>query len=128
MIFLSRLHEILTYVPKVDWNAELECFDTLLRELALFYVPEILPKSPPGSESPPAVAGGGENIRSSSHDDDSGWGDVAVAARRDELKRAVEAVLFPAMKKRLVAPKTLLRGVTEVANLKGLYRIFERSC
>lgn len=120
----------LTYVPKVDWNSELECFDTLLRELALFYVPEILPKSPPGSESPPpaAAATAGTGSESNSHNDDGGWDDAASAARRDGLKRAVEAVLFPAMKKRLIAPKTLLRGVTEVANLKGLYRIFERSC
>lgn len=117
----------LTYALKVDWNSELECFDTLLREIALFYVPEILP---PGPESPPAAtqavaATGDEN---SNPNDDGGWGDAAVAARRDELKRSVEAVLFPAVKKRLIAPKTLLRGVTEVANLKGLYRIFERSC
>ncbi|KAL0633304.1 DNA mismatch repair protein Mlh1 [Maublancomyces gigas] len=118
---------ILRLGPNVDWNSELECFDTLLREIALFYVPEILP---PGPESPPAAtqaaaATGDEN---SNPNDDGGWGDAAVAARRDELKRSVEAVLFPAVKKRLIAPKTLLRGVTEVANLKGLYRIFERSC
>lgn len=110
----------LTYALKVDWNSELECFDTLLRELALFYVPEILP---PGPESPPAATGDENDCN-----DDGGWSNAAVTARRDELKRSVELVLFPAVKKRLIAPKTLLKGVTEVANLKGLYRIFERSC
>lgn len=116
MIIFSLGYMDLTYAPKVDWNSELECFDTLLRELALFYVPEV-----PSA----ATATGDEN---NGCNDDGGWGDSAVAARRDELKHSVEAVLFPAVKKRLIAPKTLLRGVTEVANLKGLYRIFERSC
>lgn len=131
MILFSPGCMNLTYVPKVDWNSELECFDTLLRELALFYIPEVLPKSPPGSESPPAAAvadTNGKDTENSSRSDYSGWDDVAVATRRGELKRAVEAVIFPAMKKRLIAPKTLLGSVTEVANLRGLYRIFERSC
>jgi DNA mismatch repair protein MLH1 len=34
--------------------------------------------------------------------------------------------LFPAFKARLVATKNLLKGTIEVANLKGLYRVFER--
>lgn len=118
MIMFSLGYMNLTYAPKVDWNSELECFDTLLRELALFYVPEV------PSEATQTATGDENNSRN----DDGGWGDAAAAARREELKHSVEAVLFPAVKKRLIAPKTLLRGVTEVANLKGLYRIFERSC
>ena len=46
--------------------------------------------------------------------------------RRDEVTRAVENVLFPAFKGRLVATTELLKGVVELANLKGLYRVFER--
>ncbi|KAI5844964.1 hypothetical protein DFP73DRAFT_547669 [Morchella snyderi] len=100
--------------PNIDWTSELECFDTLLRELALFYVPEKLP--------------------SMSGDADDGNDVVAAAgnwdidARRKELGRVVETAIFPVVRKRLIAPKTLLGAVTEVANLKGLYRIFERSC
>ena len=48
------------------------------------------------------------------------------AAQWTELDRAIEHVLFPAVKARLVATKGLLKAVMEVANLKGLYRVFER--
>ncbi|KAH9832364.1 DNA mismatch repair protein Mlh1 C-terminus [Teratosphaeria destructans] len=86
--------------PHVDWNDEKGCFQTFLRELASFYVPEALPR-------------------------DDGR-DVDVASRRQELERSIENVLFPAFKSRLVATRSLLKGVVEVANLKGLYRVFER--
>jgi len=107
-------------LDQVDWYSELECFDTFLRELALFYVPEILPKVDTSSDSPDSIEeeGGG-----------GGWKDVAaLAKRKDELNRTVETILFPAFRKRLIAPPSLLQGVTEIANLRGLYKIFERSC
>jgi len=90
--------------PHVDWNDEKGCFQSFLRELASFYVPEALPAEP-GQE---------EGL------------DVDVKGRRGELHRAIEDVLFPAFKARLVATRSLLRGTVEVANLKGLYRVFER--
>ncbi|KAF2688164.1 DNA mismatch repair protein mutL [Lentithecium fluviatile CBS 122367] len=99
--------------PYVDWDSEKACFQSFLRELASFYVPESLPL-------PPAV-------------DDSGKGkgkvveeDAEIAKRREKVRRAVEYVIFPACKARLVATRGLLKGVVEVANLKGLYRVFER--
>jgi DNA mismatch repair protein MLH1 len=52
--------------------------------------------------------------------------DPDLALRRHKLRRAVEYKLFPACKARLVATRGLLKGVVEVANLKGLYRVFER--
>jgi DNA mismatch repair protein MLH1 len=90
--------------PHIDWQSEGGCFQSFLRELASFYVPEALPHS---TKTP---GGDLENISS----------------RRDELHRAVENTLFPAFKVRLVATKSLLKGTIEVANLKGLYRVFER--
>ncbi|KAM0716901.1 hypothetical protein Q7P37_006753 [Cladosporium fusiforme] len=86
--------------PHVDWQNESGCFESFLRELAGFYVPEALP------------AGVG--------DQDS------TVTRRDELHQAIENVLFPAFKSRLLATRSLLKGTIEVANLKGLYRVFER--
>jgi len=88
----------------------------LLREIASFYVPESLPLSPS------AQAG----------DDGKGKAkvleeDPEIAARRKKLLRAIEFTIFPACKARLVGTKGLLQGgVMEVANLKGLYRVFER--
>jgi DNA mismatch repair protein MLH1 len=101
--------------PHVNWNEEKGCFQTLLRELASFYVPESLPIPP--SETVDANSKGKEKLVDE---------DPEIAARRAKLRKAVEHVIFPACKARLIATKGLLKGVMEVANLKGLYRVFER--
>ena len=96
--------------PHVDWEDEKACFQSFLRELASFYVPEALPVMPrKGKEA------GMETDE-----------DVAVGKRRRQLERAVEYVLVPAFKARLIATKGLRKAVLEVADLKGLYRVFER--
>ncbi|KAI9694214.1 MAG: DNA mismatch repair protein [Bathelium mastoideum] len=94
--------------PYVDWTDEKGCFHSFLRELASFYVPEALPNSPS------AVDGDGANE------------DPEITGRRKQINKTVENILFPAFKSRLVPTKGLLKGVVEVANLKGLYRVFER--
>jgi DNA mismatch repair protein MLH1 len=96
-MFLLRLG------PFVDWTDEEACFHTFLVELASFYVPEQLP----------VVKNGQEETE-------------AVLKRRKEMEFCLEHVLFPAMRSRIVATRGMLGGVVEVANLKGLYRIFER--
>jgi DNA mismatch repair protein MLH1 len=108
---LAKLPNLLLRLgPCVDWETEKPCFRDLLRELASFYVPEPLPPAPP--------APAGEEEMSEE--------DGEIAARRRHVERALEEVLFPAFRARLVATKGLLKGVVEVANLKGLYRVFER--
>ncbi|KAI7340393.1 DNA mismatch repair protein MutL [Hortaea werneckii] len=100
--------------PHVDWNDEKGCFQSFLRELASFHVPEVLPPSPSkGGKDDMAIDEGDE-------------GHQETERRREELVRAIENVIFPALKSRLVATRSLLKGVMEVANLKGLYRVFER--
>jgi len=76
----------------------MECFQTFLRELALFHVPQPIPP-------------------------DSG-------EEENEFAAILETVIFRAFRKRLIPTTELLAGSTviEIANLKGLYRIFERSC
>lgn len=97
--------------PHVNWNEEKPCFETFLKELAAFYVPEQLPATP-GDD---AAAEDDMDI------------DDELRARRSHVRWAAEHVLFPAFKSRLVATKTLMQGaILEVANLKGLYRVFER--
>jgi DNA mismatch repair protein MLH1 len=94
--------------PHVNWMSEKECFATFLRELASYYVPEQLPPTP-GPEDPEEEVGEGIKIR------------------RREINKAVENVIFPAFRARLIATKSLMNGsVVEIANLKGLYRVFER--
>lgn len=102
--FLMRLG------PCVDWMNEEGCFHTFLRELASFYVPESLPTA-------------GSCIEEETGDEESRH---RTEEKGDEMERLLEHIFFPQFKARLVATKGLLKGVTEVANLKGLYKVFER--
>ncbi|KKY36861.1 putative dna mismatch repair protein [Diaporthe ampelina] len=96
--------------PHVDWTEERACFETFLKELASLYVPEVLP--PMLGEAEAAAT---EQV------------DEEVKARRKHVRWAIEHIFFPAFKARLVATNSLMKdGVLEVANLKGLYRVFER--
>lgn len=95
--------------PAVNWDEEKGCFESFLRELAAFYAPEQLPCLP-GDE---------ESIRAEGIDAD-------LRARRRNVRWAVENVLFPAFKARLVVTRGLEGGVMEAASLKRLYRVFER--
>lgn len=105
--FLMRLG------PCVDWDDEKNCFHTFLSELASFYVPEQLP-------NPTGRAGDGDGREGPQGEDGE------IKARRERLGWVLEHVMFPAFRARLVATRGLLRGVVECANLKGLYRVFER--
>lgn len=103
--------------PFVDWETEKPCFHAILRELATFYVPESVPAAvtTPKDDSDAALPSKMEVDE-----------DPEIAARRRHIERALENVIFPALKARLVGTKGMLKGVTEIANLKGLYRVFER--
>ncbi|KAI1610779.1 DNA mismatch repair protein MLH1 [Exophiala viscosa] len=115
--------------PFVDWTQEEPCFRTLLRELASFYVPEQLPlvasKGKTRSISVDTSMEDTETAVQDSHDPTDEL-EAATERRRKELESALEHVLFPAFRSRIVATKGMLKGVIEVANLKGLYRVFER--
>ncbi|GAD97107.1 conserved hypothetical protein [Paecilomyces variotii No. 5] len=102
--------------PYVNWTGEEACFRTFLRELAAFYTPEQLPppRSQTDDEDETSRSGSG------SQEDDS------ITARRAQLSQMLEHVVFPSLRTRLVATTNLLQGVVEVADLKGLYRVFER--
>jgi DNA mismatch repair protein MLH1 len=114
---IAKLPEFLLRLgPHVNWNEEKECFQTLLREIASFYVPESLPL-PPSAQVDDCEKGKGRIVEE----------DPEIAARRKKLLRAIEYSIFPACKARLIGTTGLLKGgVMEVANLKGLYRVFER--
>ncbi|KAG6030110.1 hypothetical protein E4U41_000176 [Claviceps citrina] len=125
--------------PNVHWTEEKACFETFLRELATFYVPEQLPVAPV-----PVIHHHNNNDENHDHDhdhdnsDDNGTNqhrheqdedDVPadVKKRRQHVRWAVENIFFPAFKTKLVATKSLMNGgILEVASLKGLYRVFER--
>ena len=101
---------LLSLGPKVNWKEEQPCFETFLKELAKWYVPESLPAVPGGQGAPEEVIP--DELRK----------------RRQHVRYAVEHIFFPAFKARLVATNGLMEngGVLECADLKGLYRVFER--
>lgn len=110
--------------PYVDWNSEEGCFRTFLRELATFYTPEQLPVLSQAAQD----VSGESATQGPVVADESGLKDedAFVRARRAQMVRMLEYAVFPALRARLVATSRLLRGVVEVADLKGLYRVFER--
>ena len=132
--FLMRLG------PCVDWEDEGKCFHSFLKELAAFYAPERLPPL----VSAPARGGKGAGVEAEAEGgvergiggiegdaaagEEGGRSEGDVGKRRKEMEWVLEHVLFPAMKARLVATGEVLDagGVVEVADLKGLYRVFER--
>lgn len=113
--------------PYVDWSGEEECFRTFLRELSAFYTPEQLPIPPSASissdSSGPAAS---DAVRNTDIGDKTAKEDPLILARRQQMARMLEYTVFPAMRSRLVATSRMLQGVVEVADLKGLYRVFER--
>ena len=70
--------------------------------MALFYTPEPIPSKEEGKEG--------------------------NDARQEYVLRAIEMVLFPSLKTRFIAVRELVneKRVVEIADLPGLYRIFER--
>ncbi len=135
---LSKLPRFLMRLgPYVDWTDEKACFKSFLSELAAFYVPEQLPPppppSPPKTQMQTQIDKRGEVVEIAAAEGVGGSDtgnrvveDEETRSRRLHVHAALENVLFPAFRARLVATKGLLRGVVEVANLKGLYRVFER--
>jgi len=111
--FLMRLG------PCVDWGDEKRCFGSFLVELASFYTVEQLPNIEAKGKHKSSEEG-------ANGDGKGGEGQRGMVQRREQVARMLEHVLFPAFRARLVATKELLGGVVEVADLKGLYRVFER--
>ncbi|KAJ4468792.1 histidine kinase-like ATPase [Lentinula aciculospora] len=101
-LFLMRLG------PQVKWTSELDCFESFLRELAYFYVP-----------GPIAIDGCILNTTDKETVEDLAGG----KAERWQIQH----ILFPAMRRYLAAPKSLLDvDVVQVASLPDLYKVFER--
>jgi len=105
--------------PHVDWEDEQGCFHSFLRELASLYVPDPLLPLPEAKDSDDQNA----------VDDNMEVSDMErqqLVAKHENLEWQMEHLFFPAFKARLLATRGMLKGVIEVANLKGLYRVFER--
>ncbi|QHS75437.1 mismatch repair ATPase MLH1 [Saccharomyces paradoxus] len=93
---------------EVNWGDEQECLDSILREIALLYIPDMVPKVDTSDMS-------------LSEDEKTQFID-----RKEHISSLLEHVLFPCIKRRFLAPRHILKDVVEIANLPGLYKVFER--
>ncbi|KAE9391066.1 DNA mismatch repair protein MutL [Gymnopus androsaceus JB14] len=101
-LFLMRLG------TQVNWASETECFETFLRELAYFYVP-----------GPMLDAQASVDLEQEKEEEET------AGARAERWQ--IQHILFPAMRRYLAAPKSLLDvDVVQVASLPDLYKVFER--
>lgn len=106
-MFLMRLG------PSVNWAEEKACFHTFLKELAAFYTPRQIVRDNEEDKQEEAE----QSDHNELHD---------LTSSEVEMAHVLEHVLFPSIKAKLIATRGLLKGVVEVANLKGLYKVFER--
>ncbi|ONH65291.1 DNA mismatch repair protein MLH1 [Cyberlindnera fabianii] len=90
---------------KVDWNDEEQCLDGILRQIAMLYTPEYI------SEGTPEMDEMQKQV---------------LAQQRYDLNLTMENIIMPSVKRRFLAPHKLKKDVIEIANLPGLYRVFER--
>lgn len=87
---------------KVDYLNEKKCFAGILRQIALLYVPDRI------------LSGESEEEK------------LLALMEEGKLNSNLEHVVYPELKRRFIATETLLDQVVQVADLPGLYKVFER--
>ncbi|SCU81965.1 LADA_0C02124g1_1 [Lachancea dasiensis] len=93
---------------KVNWSDEMMCLQGILKQIALLYVPEVIEKIDPQDASID------EEVMAKN------------IAKVEHMAIALEEVIFPCVKKRFLASESQQSSIVEIANLPGLYKIFER--
>jgi len=145
-VLLSSYNSFLeNFFIKVDWENEIGCFETLSRELGLFYAPE-----------PPNFSDVLTSINNNQADNSMDICDTPSVNKDNSLllpkkksfeketdlifteqqkkaevaryKWQIEHLIFPTLKSQFIAPKSIAENghVLQIANLPDLYRIFER--
>ncbi|KAI8921755.1 hypothetical protein BC831DRAFT_475824 [Entophlyctis helioformis] len=106
----------------VNWDDEKECFRGIAEELSVFFEFEA-PLDTSGPPATPAAAAATPSVTSAT---------PAAATHMDsatlEYRRQVQHLLFPALKRHLIASKRMLAdaAVRQLADLPELYKVFER--
>ncbi|KAI5955303.1 mlh1 [Candida jiufengensis] len=88
---------------KINYENEKSCLHGILRQIALLYLPEPFNETEEGEETK-----------------------EEIEAKRNELENQLENILFPEIKKQFLATKNLQRDIIQIADLPGLYKVFER--
>ncbi|GEQ70302.1 hypothetical protein JCM33374_g3978 [Metschnikowia sp. JCM 33374] len=87
---------------KVDYQSEKQCLADIMRQIALLYVPDRIPPGNSDEENSLALIEEGK------------------------IGSKLEHVIYPELRRRFIAPEKLLDQVVQVADLPGLYKVFER--
>ncbi|KAG0261361.1 DNA mismatch repair protein [Mortierella polycephala] len=102
---------------EIDWTTEKTCFQTLSRELAIFYSTQ-----PERVEDPFAL----EDSSDETMEDE---GKSPQELQDAHFQHMVSTLVFPAFKRYFIPPKSLIEKsgmVVQVAQVKDLYKVFER--
>lgn len=91
---------------QIDWGDETSCLTGILRQIALLYIPECLPDISEFEE-------GSEEYQE-------------LISTQTKITSDLENIVLPCIKKRFLGTKNISRDVVEIANLPGLYKVFER--
>ncbi|ABN66315.2 predicted protein [Scheffersomyces stipitis CBS 6054] len=100
---------------RINYNDEKECLGGIMRQISLLYVPEPIFSGSSDPPSDPSSDPSKADTESSSSSEARQW-----------LDHTLEDVLFPQIKTRFLAPSQLMKDVVQIADLPGLYRVFER--
>ncbi|GAA6060191.1 hypothetical protein JCM10212_005192 [Sporobolomyces blumeae] len=104
----------------VDWDRELECFESFATELSYFYSPQPLARDPTSPQdlvnrhSDDDSSGRSHQVRDEPREGEGGaegeeGGEVREARSSDQEKRSIQNVFFPAFKQYLVPSRALSR-------------------
>lgn len=91
---------------QIDWSDEASCLTGILRQIALLYIPECIPDISEFEE-------GTEEYQE-------------LISTQTKIAADLENIILPCIKKRFLGTKNISRDVVEIANLPGLYKVFER--
>lgn len=92
---------------KVNFLDEKECLLGIMRQIALLYLPEVLEEDD-----------GRERELEEEHE--------IYKTKRDQVDHTLGHILFPQLMHRFLATKNLTNDVVQIADLPGLYKVFER--
>ena len=101
---------VLRLATEVNWESEQECFESLAKEIGLFY-----------ALNPNWIASDDDTSNMSSPD-------ATTSSGQPSWRWTVEHVIYPALKATLLPSQATAQdsSILQIANLHDLYKVFER--
>lgn len=116
--YLSKLQYFIYRLgSRINYEDEKECLSGILKEISLLYVPESISNEITLEDT---------NSTSDKHDLTQEYERQVNVVKRNELDHVLEHTLFPALKQRFIATDNILGAIVQIADLPGLYKVFER--